>query len=250
MEVHAHTHPSTSSGHRKKWTHYFWEFLMLFLAVFCGFLAENIREHQVEKHRENQYIRSLIEDLGEDTLALAASVSELGPNVQRLDTLLHLLSSSDVKDRGADLYSFGRKASRGSTLALHDRTIQQMKNSGSFRLITNEPVSKAILEYYNQLRFMNHLEATELNETTEYRKMVIHIFHPVIFDSIVMPDDNIVKPAGNPALLTYDPAVLLHLAGMVAYIKNTRLGFLKAEERMNLSAKSLIALLKKEYHLN
>ena len=30
MEVHAHSHTA-----RKKWTHYFWEFLMLFLAVFC-----------------------------------------------------------------------------------------------------------------------------------------------------------------------------------------------------------------------
>ena len=28
MEVHAHTHTA-----RKKWTHYFWEFLMLFLAT-------------------------------------------------------------------------------------------------------------------------------------------------------------------------------------------------------------------------
>ena len=35
MEVHHHSHTS-----RKKWMHYFWEFLMLFLAVFCGFLAE------------------------------------------------------------------------------------------------------------------------------------------------------------------------------------------------------------------
>jgi hypothetical protein len=30
MEVHAHAHTA-----RKKWTHYLWEFLMLFLAVFC-----------------------------------------------------------------------------------------------------------------------------------------------------------------------------------------------------------------------
>ena len=28
MEIHAHTHTP-----RKKWTHYFWEFFMLFLAV-------------------------------------------------------------------------------------------------------------------------------------------------------------------------------------------------------------------------
>ena len=47
MEVHAHTHTS-----RKKWTHYFWEFLMLSLAVFCGFFAEYQLEHKIEKDRE------------------------------------------------------------------------------------------------------------------------------------------------------------------------------------------------------
>jgi hypothetical protein len=45
MEVHHHAHASDPALHRgrKKWTHNFWEFLMLFLAVFCGFLAENQR---------------------------------------------------------------------------------------------------------------------------------------------------------------------------------------------------------------
>ena len=47
MEVHHHAHTA-----RKKWTHYFWEFLMLFLAVFCGFLAEYTLEHKIEKARE------------------------------------------------------------------------------------------------------------------------------------------------------------------------------------------------------
>src|SRR6185369_2188259 len=61
MEVHAHTHTE-----RKKWTHYLWEFLMLFLAVFCGFLAEYQLEHKIEKDREVQYIRSLYEDLKEN----------------------------------------------------------------------------------------------------------------------------------------------------------------------------------------
>lgn len=43
MEVHPHTH-----AERKKWNHYFFDFLMLFLAVFAGFLAENWREHSAE----------------------------------------------------------------------------------------------------------------------------------------------------------------------------------------------------------
>ena len=44
MEVHHHAH------HKEKrtWKSYFWEFLMLFLAVFLGFLAENQREHFIE----------------------------------------------------------------------------------------------------------------------------------------------------------------------------------------------------------
>ena len=55
MEVHAHTHTK-----RKKFIHYLWEFLMLFLAVFCGFLAENWREHFVEKKHEKQFMISLV----------------------------------------------------------------------------------------------------------------------------------------------------------------------------------------------
>lgn len=34
--------------HKKKWVEYLLEFFMLFLAVFLGFVAENIREHTVE----------------------------------------------------------------------------------------------------------------------------------------------------------------------------------------------------------
>lgn len=59
MEVHHHSHTA-----RKKFTHYLWEFLMLFLAVFCGFLAENIREHRVEHAREAQFIKSLVRPAG------------------------------------------------------------------------------------------------------------------------------------------------------------------------------------------
>src|SRR4026208_1873787 len=62
MEVHHHSHTA-----RKKWTNYFWEFLMLFLAVFCGFLAENLREHRVERQRGVQYIQSFYQDLKTDT---------------------------------------------------------------------------------------------------------------------------------------------------------------------------------------
>lgn len=40
MEVHHHAHHEG----KKSWKSYFWEFLMLFLAVFSGFLAEKKRK--------------------------------------------------------------------------------------------------------------------------------------------------------------------------------------------------------------
>ncbi len=56
MEVHAHSHTS-----RQKWTHYFWEFLMLFLAVTLGFYAENLREGILHKKEVKTNMRSLQE---------------------------------------------------------------------------------------------------------------------------------------------------------------------------------------------
>jgi hypothetical protein len=67
MEVHAHTHTE-----RKKWIHYLWEFLMLFLAVYLRiFLAENQREHYVERQREKIYIHHFLDDLANDTLVFS-----------------------------------------------------------------------------------------------------------------------------------------------------------------------------------
>ena len=95
MEVHAHTHTP-----RKKWTHYFWEFLMLFLAVFCGFLAENKREHYVEHQREKQYIRSIAEDLHSDIYMLDSIVRTRKNMDMLMDSLLHIMNYTDPKQHG------------------------------------------------------------------------------------------------------------------------------------------------------
>src|SRR5258705_6205434 len=82
MEVHAHTHTQ-----RKKWTHYFWEFLMLFLAVFAGFLAENQREHIVERQREKQYMQSLLSDLAADTARFNSGIPLKEGRIDAIDSV-------------------------------------------------------------------------------------------------------------------------------------------------------------------
>jgi len=92
MEVHAHTHTE-----RKKWTHYLWEFLMLFLAVFCGFLAENQREHMIEHQREKKYIVSLIKDVELDIASLENSVALRKIQLSYFDSLTTILKQGYKK---------------------------------------------------------------------------------------------------------------------------------------------------------
>src|SRR6185436_19692501 len=106
MEVHAHTHTA-----RKKWTNYFWEFLMLFLAVFCGFLAENKREHMVESHRAKELVISLLNDLQHDTAQLNMLIERREEKKLLLDSLNSLLQKPlETIDRNT-FYKFVAQAS-------------------------------------------------------------------------------------------------------------------------------------------
>src|SRR5678809_403353 len=96
MEVRHHSH----SPEKKNWKTYFWEFLMLFLAVFCGFLAENFREHNIEHQRERQYMVTMLEDLKSDT-ALLSYTTRYWDNINNsIDSVADacLLYTSDAAD--------------------------------------------------------------------------------------------------------------------------------------------------------
>ena len=156
MEVHAHSHTA-----RKKWTHYFWEFLMLFLAVFCGFLAENQREHMVEHQREKQYMNSLITDLKGDTSTIRYVISFCITKFHGMDTLAQLLNKDILSnDDEKELYYLNSQyAANVSFMVFNERTIKQLLNSGNLRLVRKQGTSDSIINYYGQ--FMDVIKGQE-----------------------------------------------------------------------------------------
>ena len=94
METH-HSHLNHQPG--KKFSHYFYEFLMLFLAVSLGFIVENLRENYIEGHRAQEYSISLINDLKEDTISINEVQERLIQYHAELDTLIALLKSPELK---------------------------------------------------------------------------------------------------------------------------------------------------------
>ena len=125
---------------------------MLFFAVFCGFLAENQREHMVEHQREKVYIKSLVEDLKQDTSKLNKILIAFNEKIVYKDSLLNELANPEVLKNSFKAYFFFEKSRHFPDFIYTDRTIQQLKNSGNMRLIRNKTVSDSIIEYDSGVR--------------------------------------------------------------------------------------------------
>ncbi|MBK8519299.1 MAG: hypothetical protein IPL55_24365 [Saprospiraceae bacterium] len=74
LEAYHHGHHHAHHEAKRSRKSYFWEFLMLFLAVLCGSLAEYWLDHKIENDREEQFIITMIGDLKEDISLLAQSI--------------------------------------------------------------------------------------------------------------------------------------------------------------------------------
>jgi len=245
MEVHHHPHTA-----RKKWTHYFWEFLMLFLAVFCGFLAEYQLEHKIEKNREKQFMLSMIGDLEEDTSLLNSQLTSFRSKGIELDSMIYLLNSPDINKYGAELYYYSRKAHRFTFFNITDRTIQQMKNSGRFRLVRNNFAANAILRYYALMNNLNELQTRNEQYAMEYRVYSMNVINPLVLQKMVdTTNQAIIMIHGNPELLTYNKETLLRLTSILHYLNSVRRGVQLRYDYIKIEAEKLIELLKNEYHL-
>src|SRR6185436_6860628 len=144
MEVHHHAHTS-----RKKWTHYFWEFFMLFLAVTLGFFVENQREHYIEHKREVEYVRSMIEDLKEDTASFSELIKVNLMANAKIDTLIDLLKGKERNSSAKKIYYMARTIPLSDAdLEIQNKTFEQLKGSGGLRLIRNPQTQNKIGSYY------------------------------------------------------------------------------------------------------
>jgi len=220
MEVHHHPHadPPNSWTHRKKFTHYVWEFLMLFLAVFCGFLAENFREQSVERHRETQFIRSYLEDLKSDTAAISRVLVFRYQKMQRMDSLMLLLSSQSADGQENELYYLGRTLIRTIWFRSNDRTITQLKNSGALRLIRNEQAADSMMSYQELVETINTNQEDDRNERSAAGPILSRMFDSFVFDKMVTAT-GINKPDNHPPLRSFEQNTRQDLAYYVHQLK-------------------------------
>jgi hypothetical protein len=245
MEV--HHHPKVE---KKNFKEYFLEFLMIFLAVTMGFIAENIREHLSDSTKEKEYIESLVQDLKVDQQVLAQNISAIQSGISMMDSMIILLDNpSLIANNTGTLYYLTRLAPRLQPLPINDKTFQQLKNSGNFRLIKNISASNKIMDYYNEVPLVRLLESINETEFTQYKTVAAKIFNPEIFVSTEGNGNEIKRVSGNPPLRTTDNELLQELAVFAVYMHGTKKGVLDTDEKMKQAGSELIDYLQKEYHL-
>src|SRR6186713_1345277 len=237
MEVHAHTHTP-----RKKWTHYFWEFLMLFLAVFCGFLAEYQLEHKIEKDRAKQYIISFFEDLKYDTSHLTAVINDYKKKVNKLTVISKCYDSVLAKSSCKSCLNALYTGSMGFfELRTSDRTLQQLKNAGGLRLIKSADAD-SIIAYDNLIRGYKVDETTTFQETqTAIRDISSELFnYAVVKDGIFTEGD----------LFITDDKIIInkYFNTLNRYAKYAAL-YIKKLQRIRSDAINIMNYFNKKYHI-
>ena len=150
MEVHHHSHESHG---KKNWKTYFWEFLMLFLAVTLGFFVENKREHYIEHKRASHLVGSLIRDLQKDTANLYwLDDFRLQKRKIRLDSFYTLLNMPPETVDKKIFYPLFYRVLEWYPFTQSTGTINQLKNAGYLRYFSDNQ----LLEFISDYEFLLH----------------------------------------------------------------------------------------------
>ena len=253
MEEHHHSHTADPGLHRgkKKWTHYFWEFLMLFLAVFCGFMAENYREKLSNREKEQHYIENLLADLKKDTTEIGQVVAFLKDAYNRLDN-----ASKIPIDRLKDFNAQGRfyhyllvPYSFQYYFTQSNNAISQLR-AGGFNLISNRNVIDSVYNLYSfyEAIIVNNEwlddNAKELNKQVRRIMKITRV--PAFINDFMIS----VIPQNEEIFIHHDRIMIQELYNLIAFHKASLMNYIGYVMEYRRITERLIRYLKNEYTIS
>ena len=263
MEVHAHSHtaldPDSHRG-RKKWTHYLWEFLMLFLAVTLGVFVENKREHYIEAQRVKEFARTLAFDISRDTGNMTYILNRIHLQVRNTDSLAAYLKSHPLHEiRNIDLFAL-TILDRYPAYRWSRSTLEQIKNSGSLRYFGDSMVrSISAYDALSQHMDEDHRNDEEMaNRAAASKDKIIDIsYSNELVQSLYLHFDSTIKTANYQEFAANDKTPLLTTDNITLKIfLNEKLNirrnlYIRANDELRSlinQGRRLIEILKNKYH--
>ena len=195
MEVHHHAHDPAAPHPKKNWKSYFWEFLMLFLAVFCGFLAEYQLEHKIEKERAVKYMHDMVENIKYDTIRYNRNLENNVLLGKQLDSLRAEISEAIKGNMHSNrLYNLWLKSRNFSSASFNRSAITQLKNSGNLRLVKNDSLVTLMIDYYDRKIFAcEQAEENMQKLSASLNASCLQFFSYEPFDDMIKTESNFGK---------------------------------------------------------
>jgi len=227
---------------------------MLFLAVFCGFLAEYQLEHQIEKERAKQYIVSLYEDLKNDTTRINQlleydnkKIEALGNMYTCYDTVMKNLESTACMG----VLVIHSRSNKGFVLT--DRTLKQLANAGGYRLLNKEDAD-SIIVYENLYKGYLDFQTTvfqgaqdnvrnTLNQIADFKVMAPHQL-----TTATMANDTTSSLLTGPLLFTEDKVLINKWFNELSIYLRTTNGQRNSILQLKNKAVSLIQYYRNKHH--
>jgi hypothetical protein len=252
MEVHHHPHVDSHLHGKKNFKEYFLEFLMIFLAVTLGFFAEQMRENVADHSREKEFMKSMVEDLKTDTANMNTFYTHSNLVISQIDSLMYLIRNPDHNNCGQRMYYFARVITTGlGRFELSDRTYDEMKSSGSLRLVNDDALSDSISKYYSSQTNFKEQAELQLTKMAAYTDIATRLFDGNVFQQMLQRFPyKVIPPQGNPQLLTNDAAIINQYVGILHYysaiiIINSSIAKLESKSSINL-----IKMIQEKYNLH
>ena len=145
MEVH---HPHSHKG-PKKIKEYFFEGLMIFIAVTLGYAAENLREHAVETKKAVKSVRNLYKDVLADSAKFQSSVDARNRQDSCFRLVDDLYQKNLLQDSIALLYQAHKYMSYRQLPIINTLALEQIKNTGIINFIEDDSL-KTMIQIYDQ----------------------------------------------------------------------------------------------------
>ncbi|GAC1598353.1 MAG: hypothetical protein NVS3B19_20510 [Ginsengibacter sp.] len=242
MEVHKHPHHVT---HKKKWGEYLLEFFMLFLAVFLGFVAENIREHYVEKQQVKVLATALLTDLQKDTAQINFLEKNRLDREMRLDSFFVLLHTPNKEINKNIFYRLLRRIYGIYSFSQSRATIDQLKNAGYLRYFSDNKLLHYLSDYEFAIQDYKADENIGMKWYDKFIEFTINNVDQDIIDNIMQ---NKIYPQGTgiPELI---PEVSKHLTAIVVIQRANSKLMKNQNENLKRKANEIMQYVSSKYHL-
>jgi hypothetical protein len=243
MEVHHHPH-----GHHedKKFKDYFLEFLMIFLAVTMGFLAENFREYITDKNHVEELAGQLKEDLINDTTKLQRLIEFEKIQVKRDDSLYTILIQPPGQIDFRKLQDMVVDCDRIDLFYPSTGAISTIKKDLQLKIFVKTKIAMHIDDYEKGITMIQKFEERNLDYLGKYlESFVSNHFTPENAAAAITR-----SPVINGSMRNMTPAALTQLGVDISLIKAYDIRLLSQYEKIKSDATTFIRHVNETYHLD